>query len=67
MTDYETAFADDFPAALAAWRDAHGWSDAEMARQLRTSYLTLRDWVTRRRKCGAEGAIRRLMTLIDTR
>jgi hypothetical protein len=64
LHNYETEYPDDFADALKDWRDRHGWSDAEMARQLRTPYLTLRDWITRRRKCSAEGAIRLLMTLI---
>jgi len=50
---------------LPAWEAAHDWSGAEAARQLRVPYLTYRDWRTGRRKPSPEGAIRRLMTLID--
>lgn len=64
MADWTT---DPRPIAecLPAWELAHGWSGAEAARQLRAPYPTYRDWRTGRRKPSPEGAIRRLMTLID--
>lgn len=55
-----------FAEALRAWIDTHDWSDAEAARQLRLPYPTLRDWLPGgRRRCRLDGAMRRLMSLID--
>lgn len=55
-----------FGERLAAWIAAHGWSQAEAARQLRVPYLTLRRWLPGGgRECRMAGAMSRLMTLID--
>lgn len=67
MTDWENDTR-PFTQALAAWATAHSWSDAELARQLRQPYLTVRDWLPRpapRRATKLAPLIRRLMTEID--
>jgi hypothetical protein len=66
-TDWENdprQFAD----ALHVWASVHGWSDAELARQLRQPYYTVRVWLPRpapRHVPKLAPLIRRLMTEID--
>ncbi len=68
MTDYETAFPDDFPAALkhfaAHLNDGKVYGARQRAaEELRTPDATLKGWLDGR-PCRHEALVRRAMTLI---
>jgi hypothetical protein len=58
-----------FGEVLTDWIDRRGGNSAAAARDLRVPYATLRNWIDGagrpRSRCANEGAIRRLMSLID--
>lgn len=76
MANWETD-PREFCDVLESWRAAHGWSDAELARELRQPYNSVRAWLRRtpgqgsklkprpRRVPKLEALIRRLMAEID--
>lgn len=53
-----------FAECLKAWHTRPGWSRDRAAAELRTAPTTYYGWCAGR-GCAAEGAMRRLMTLID--
>lgn len=66
MTDGHNWEADHRPLAdcLKDWHGRHRWGREAAAHELRTPVSTYNGWCAGR-PCAQEGAIRRLMTLID--
>lgn len=64
MTDWERDPA-PFGDCLKRWAKAHAWTRQQAANELRVTIGAYNRWCDQSRESPLEGALRRLMTMID--